>query len=83
VVDSDRETPAGGARLASEPTYLKSKKQAACYLGISLSRLERLMRGGLAYIQLDKGKLVRFRPEDLAEYVEQRRVQHSGDQEAR
>jgi excisionase family DNA binding protein len=82
VVDSDRETPAGGARLASEPTYLKSKKQAAAYLNISVSCLEQLMRSGLAFVRLGKGN-IRFRPEDLAEYIERRRVQLSGDQEAR
>jgi excisionase family DNA binding protein len=68
------ETPEVGA-------YLKSKREAARHLGISLSYLERLMRSGLAYVQL--GNLVRFKPEDLAQYIEQRRVQHSGDQEVR
>jgi excisionase family DNA binding protein len=79
VLQGDQETPEGGTRLVSEPTYLKSKREAARYLGISLSRLERLMSRGLAYIQLDEGKLVRFRPEDLAEYIEQRRIQRGGE----
>jgi excisionase family DNA binding protein len=71
-LDSARETPEGGA-------YLKSKREAARYLGVSVALVEQLMRSGLAYVRLGKGNLVRFRPEDLAEYIEQRRVQHSGD----
>jgi len=31
------------------------------------------MRSGLAYIRV--GNLVRFRPEDLADYIERRRIQ--------
>jgi excisionase family DNA binding protein len=61
----------------AQQTYLKSKREAALYLGVSLGSLERLMRAGLAYVRI--GNLVRFRPEDLADYVERRRVQHSGD----
>jgi excisionase family DNA binding protein len=59
----------------TEETYLKSKREAARYMSVSLGSLERLMRSGLAYIRV--GNLVRFRPEDLADYVEKRRVQHS------
>jgi excisionase family DNA binding protein len=51
--------------------------ESARYLGVSLGSLERLMRSGLAYIRV--GNLVRFRPEDLADYIEQRRVRRSGD----
>lgn len=61
----------------SEQTYLKSKREAARYLGVSLGSLERLMRCGLAYIRV--GNRIRFRPEDLADFVERRRVQHSED----
>jgi excisionase family DNA binding protein len=57
-----------------EPTYLKSKRQAARYFGVSIGTLERLMRSGLTYIRV--GNLVRFRPEDLSAYVEQCREQH-------
>jgi len=57
----------------SEQTYLKTKREAAKYLGVSLGSLERLMRSGLAYIRV--GNLVRFRPEDLADYIERRRIQ--------
>jgi excisionase family DNA binding protein len=57
----------------SEETYLKNKREAARYLGVSLGSLERLMRSGLAYIRV--GNLVRFRPEDLADYIERRRVE--------
>jgi excisionase family DNA binding protein len=57
--------------------HLKSKREAARYLGVSQGSLERLMRSGLAYIRI--GNLVKFRPEDLAEYIERRRVQHSAE----
>lgn len=60
----------------SEQTYLKNKREAARYLGVSLGSLERLMSSGLAYVRV--GNLVRFRPEDLADFIE-RRVQRSGD----
>jgi excisionase family DNA binding protein len=60
-----------------QQTYLKNKREAARYLGISPGSLERLMRSGLAYVRV--GNLVRFRPEDLADYIERRRVQRSGD----
>ncbi|MGD0771514.1 MAG: helix-turn-helix domain-containing protein [Candidatus Solibacter sp.] len=60
-----------------QPTYLKTKREAARHLGVSQGSLERLMRSGLVYIRV--GNLVRFRPEDLADYIEQRRVQRSGD----
>ena len=56
----------------AEQVYLKNKREAARYLGVSLGSLERLMRSGLAYIRV--GNLVRFRPEDLADFIEQRRV---------
>ena len=35
------------------------------------------MRSGLAYIRV--GNLVRFRPEDLTDYIERRRVQRTED----
>jgi excisionase family DNA binding protein len=58
--------------------YLKTKTEAAKYLGISLGSIERLTRSGLPYVKV--GGLVRFRPEDLTEYIESRRrvVQQSG-----
>jgi excisionase family DNA binding protein len=59
----------------NEPNYLKSKRQAACYLGVSTGTLERLMRSGLTYIRVSN--LVRFRPEDLAAFIEQRRVSNA------
>jgi excisionase family DNA binding protein len=59
-------------------TYLLDKRQAARYLNVSSgSPLERLMRSGLAYIRV--GNLVRFRPEDLADFIERRRVQRTED----
>jgi excisionase family DNA binding protein len=63
-----------------QETYLKTKREAARYLGISLGSLERLMRSGLAYIRV--GNMVRFRPEDLTEFVERRRVHHSAEEAA-
>jgi excisionase family DNA binding protein len=57
----------------SEQTYLKTKREAARYLGVSRPSLERLMRSGLAYVKV--GTLVRFRPEDLADFIERCRVQ--------
>jgi excisionase family DNA binding protein len=56
---------------------LRTKKQAAKYLNVSGGSIERLMRSGLKYIKI--GGLVRFRPEDLADYIERRRVQRPGD----
>lgn len=52
-------------------TYLKTKREAARYLGVSLGSVESLMRRGLPYVRI--GNLVRFRPEDLAAFIEQRR----------
>jgi excisionase family DNA binding protein len=57
----------------SEQTYLKSKKEAARFLGVSSGSLERLMRSGLAFVKI--GNLVKFRPEDLVDYIERRRVE--------
>lgn len=56
--------------MEQREVYLKTKKEAARYLNISPGSLERLMRNGLAYVKV--GGLVRFRPEDLAEYLEKR-----------
>jgi excisionase family DNA binding protein len=56
--------------------YLRDKKQAARYLGVSLATLERLIRAGLPYVKV--GCLVRFRAEDLADYVESRRHVRGG-----
>ena len=50
-------------------TYLKTKKQAARYLNVSVASIERLMRGGLRFIRV--GNLVRFRDEDLSAYLDQ------------
>ena len=61
----------------SKEDYLKSKREAARYLGVSIGSLERMMRSGLAYVRV--GNLVKFRPEDLADYIERRRVQRSGE----
>jgi excisionase family DNA binding protein len=62
-----------------EQTYLKTKREAARYLNVSVGSLERLMRCGLVHVRCGK-HLVRFRPEDLADFVERRRVQQFGQE---
>ena len=58
----------------TDQPYLKSKRETARYLGVSLGSVEKLVRKGLLpYVRL--GALVKFRPEDLADFIEQRRVQ--------
>ena len=53
--------------------YLQSKHQGAKFLGISEASLMRAVRRGeIAYVRV--GNLVKFRPEDLAAYVNARRV---------
>jgi excisionase family DNA binding protein len=49
--------------------HLKTKKQAARYLNVSVASIERLMRSGLRYVKC--GGLVRFRDEDLSAYLDQ------------
>jgi excisionase family DNA binding protein len=57
-----------------EIPYLKTKREAARYLGVSPGTMERLVRsGGLAYVRV--GILMKFRPEDLADFIERQRVQ--------
>lgn len=46
---------------------LRNKAQAKRYLNISDSSLERAMRNGLKFVKI--GNLVRFRDEDLAQYI--------------
>jgi excisionase family DNA binding protein len=70
-------THRGAILDALQQTYLKNKREASRYLGVSQASLERLMRSGLAYIRV--GNRVRFRPEDLGAFIEQRRVQRNGD----
>lgn len=48
---------------------LLNKKQTAKWLNVSDASIERLMRRGLRYVKLNG--LVRFRPGDLAEYIDQ------------
>jgi excisionase family DNA binding protein len=66
----------------SSGQYLRTKRQAAVYLGISLGTLERLTRhGSLPFIKITSGSAgaVRFHIDDLAAFVTARRVQRSGD----
>jgi excisionase family DNA binding protein len=58
-----------------EMPYLRTKRQAAKYLNISEGSIERLMRAGLNYVKV--GGLVRFRPEDLAAYLDRNRRGHA------
>lgn len=51
-------------------TYLKSKAEVARFFGVSVGSIERLMRRGLPYVKV--GGLVRFKPEDLAAFVDAR-----------
>ena len=49
--------------------HLKTKKQAARYLNVSVASIERHMRSRLRFIRV--GNLVRFRDEDLSAYLDQ------------
>lgn len=60
-----------------QDTYLRDKKQAARYLGVSLGTLERLIRSGLPFVRPSR-RLVRFRPEDLADFIERRTQRFEG-----
>jgi len=56
--------------------YLKDKKAAAQFLGVSVATINRWItekRGGPVHIKI--GNLVKFLPEDLMAFVESRRVQ--------
>jgi excisionase family DNA binding protein len=53
-----------------QETYLKNKREAARYLGISVGTLERMIASGRGPRLIRIGMLVKFRPEDLAAYVE-------------
>jgi excisionase family DNA binding protein len=53
--------------------YLKSKREAAKFLSVSLGSIERLMRSGLPYVKV--GGLVRFRPEALVAFIEKKTVE--------
>jgi excisionase family DNA binding protein len=54
--------------MQTPENQLRTKKQAARYLNVSDASVDRLMKSGLKYIKV--GSLVRFRPEDLAEFIE-------------
>ena len=59
--------------MESPETQLVNKRQAAKYLSISVASLQRLMGRELPYVRI--GRLARFRIADLADFIEQRRVQ--------
>jgi excisionase family DNA binding protein len=54
----------------NEGNYLKDKKFAARYLGVSVHKIHRMVQEGTGPRFVKIGPLVRFRPEDLAAYVE-------------
>jgi excisionase family DNA binding protein len=57
-------------RDRNEENYLKDKKFAARYLGISVHKIHRMVLDGSGPRFVKIGPLVRFRPEDLAAFVE-------------
>ena len=54
----------------NEQSYLKDKKFAARYLGISVHKIHRMVQDGTGPKFVKIGPLVRFRPEDLAAFIE-------------
>jgi excisionase family DNA binding protein len=65
--------------MRPEESYLQDKKLAARFLGTSVQTVDRLTRSGeLPYVRIGKSQ-IRFRPEDLAAYVQQRRVQQAAE----
>ena len=56
--------------MRDEQPYLRTKRQAARYLNISIPTLERLIKSGAGPTYTRIGLQMRFRPEDLAVFVE-------------
>jgi excisionase family DNA binding protein len=56
--------------MGSDETYLRDKKAAAKYLGVSLGTIDRMVMTGRGPRYVKVGNLVRFRIEDLAAFVE-------------
>lgn len=54
----------------NKETYLKDKRFAARYLGVSVHKIHRMVQEGTGPRFVKIGPLVRFRPEDLAAYIE-------------
>jgi excisionase family DNA binding protein len=62
--------------MVAEEAYLRDKKRAARFLNASIQTVDRLVRSGeLAYVKV--GNRVRFRPEDLTDFVQRQRVQRA------
>ena len=58
------------AKEPAEPNYLKDKRAAARYLDVSVHKIHKLVQANaIRYVKI--GPLVKFRPEDLAAYIEQ------------
>ena len=58
--------------MRTEPIepYLKDKRFAARYLGVSVHKIHKMIQEGTGPRFVKIGSLVRFRPEDLAAYIE-------------
>lgn len=56
--------------MQSNDGYLKDKKFAARYLGVSIATLDRMLMSGRGPRFVKVGNQVRFRPEELATFVE-------------
>jgi excisionase family DNA binding protein len=56
--------------MRNTDTYLKNKEYVAKFLGVSIGTIDRMVmtRTGPRFVKV--GNLVRFRPEDLAIFVE-------------
>jgi excisionase family DNA binding protein len=57
-------------RSGTEQNYLKDKRYAARYLGVSVHKVHRMIQDGSGPRFIKIGPLVRFRPEDLAAFIE-------------
>jgi excisionase family DNA binding protein len=53
----------------NEPPYLKDKRWAARFLNVSVHKVHKMVADGTLRV-VKIGPLVRFRPEDLAAYIE-------------
>jgi len=55
---------------SNESSYLKDKRYAARFLGVSIYTIDRWVMNGVGPRFIRVGKQVRFKPEDLADFVE-------------
>ena len=57
--------------MRGEETFLKDKRYAARYFGVSVGTIERMITTGRGPRFVKVGNLVRFTPESLAAFVEE------------